>query len=1021
MAFWQIHETILKKSLPIISKFVSVLSCFLKFLILLISVALPITSAIAADNGGAEPVYTVAETPQWVEPVATELEISDTPNGVRNGVYYLLVDRQKNLLSAEASTYQHFSRFRYEILNQNGLESYSSVDIDFDPSYQQLTVNQLIIWRDGVAQDRTTSANFKLLNRESERENLLYNGELTLDILLSDTRVGDVVEYSYTLTGSNPVFGSLWEHGFDLAWGIPVQQLFYRVLVPADTPVAQRQFASDQRFDLLQQGDRQEYRMARHSIAKEPNDDKPELVLSAVRDWQQVAKWAQPLYQHALEQSQGVAEVAAEIQRRHDSTEAQIGAALHWAQNSVRYFGVEYGTNSHNPSPAQETLRRRYGDCKDKAVLLIAILRELGIPAQPALVFSGEHVALDISPYRLHAFNHVIVHLMHDNKHHWIDPTLTHQKGALGQFSESEHGHALVIKAGSNNYLQAMNPTSRPGLVSVQKTITIDEQGEAKMQVVSERSMGEAESHRRSISRQGLSGLSENYLDYFKESIDDIRVAEKLVMEDRVDNTTLTTEHYQFGFDDEKDAHSYVSPDDIVSVLKGIRDTENGEENGYSIETPHLVNETLVVQYNQDINYSAEGSRVDNDYFYFSDQFLIDEEARTLTIKYSFRVKQKEIPAEDYAAVQQDAKTILNSLYLSLSEPLLKNQPKDLGVMAVFLKKWSGNISIGVYIAFALVYLYALVEWLLDRRRNRAKEKPETAFYPVSPKKFWLMGFVTFGLYLIYYFYCTFRYSRDSLAKRVWPGVRAVFSVFFLYSAYSHVREYAASQSARAPVAKAVVVLLAIAYFVLNILGSSAVPMLASILAIACVHPLIKTVNALNSNNTEAYKLHSKMRPRHILFCVLCPFLFLMTIPSELNILPSSAVVQGWQVWPHQKKFMVESHVLRSDEKLRYFYSDAIYDFRLDGNGLTDKHLFAYWGNEQGKLDYIELNLDEIVSIEAGNRSSEASLGTAWMKARTADDQELMVYLPDLDDCKANFIVAVRQSAAKNASFDCKA
>ena len=44
------------------------------------------------------------------------------------------------------------------------------------------------------------------------------------------------------------------------------------------------------------------------------------------------------------------------------------------------------GTNSHQPTPASETLALRYGDCKDKTVLLISLLKALGVEAHPALV-----------------------------------------------------------------------------------------------------------------------------------------------------------------------------------------------------------------------------------------------------------------------------------------------------------------------------------------------------------------------------------------------------------------------------------------------------------------------------------------------------------------------------------------------------------------------------------------------------------------------------------------------------------
>ena len=148
----------------------------------------------------------------------------------------------------------------------------------------------------------------------------------------------------------------------------------------------------------------------------------PFFTISTIADWEDVVNWSLPHYNKPETQNQELATVAARIERRNDTVEAKVGAALQWVQGEIRYFGIELGENSHNPSSADTTLSRRYGDCKDKTVLLIALLNKLGVNAQPALVNTRGYLRDPDYPYRQHAFNHVIVHLEVDGVSHFVDP-----------------------------------------------------------------------------------------------------------------------------------------------------------------------------------------------------------------------------------------------------------------------------------------------------------------------------------------------------------------------------------------------------------------------------------------------------------------------------------------------------------------------------------------------------------------------------------------------------------------------
>jgi len=121
---------------------------------------------------------------------------------------------------------------------------------------------------------------------------------------------------------------------------------------------------------------------------------------------------------------------------------SQIVAALKYAQENIRYVGLEMGSNSHLPTAPEETLKLKYGDCKDKASLLIAILAALEIEAFPALVDTEYTKLLKDRPPAANLFNHVIVSLNYQGKQMWLDPTLINQTGSLTNLYQADYGYA---------------------------------------------------------------------------------------------------------------------------------------------------------------------------------------------------------------------------------------------------------------------------------------------------------------------------------------------------------------------------------------------------------------------------------------------------------------------------------------------------------------------------------------------------------------------------------------------------
>lgn len=138
-----------------------------------------------------------------------------------------------------------------------------------------------------------------------------------------------------------------------------------------------------------------------------------------------------------------------------------ISKVVERLHREVRYTGVEFGAARLVPEYPSETLRRRFGDCKDKSTLLVAALRASGIDAYLALLSAGDDQ--DIAPDLpgLGMFDHAIVYVPgagDAGADLWIDATTEHAR--VGTLPAADTNRlALVIRDGESTLTRT--PTMR--------------------------------------------------------------------------------------------------------------------------------------------------------------------------------------------------------------------------------------------------------------------------------------------------------------------------------------------------------------------------------------------------------------------------------------------------------------------------------------------------------------------------------------------------------------------------------
>jgi lipoprotein NlpI len=412
----------------------------------------------STDNGLKEvqlgkTAFTLADPPPaWVDQLPIPEATTRLPIAIR------LADTQYFLGEVPAA----YIRRATLVNDAAALTAAGRFSIPFAPEYEHIQLHAIRIHRGQEQFDRTSTSNIRFLQREQDLERGVYSGRVTASILIDDVRVGDTVEIAYTSSGQNPVFGGKAFGASPWDQGLPT--LHRRVVLnyPVGRPIAWR-VVGDRPAPPLIPTDTIRDGARRITFDQQPLPGlateamtAPEFFgsrfvqFSEFANWSDVAGWANNLFEAAVPRAGEFQDIVKRIGAL-PSAQARVMAALEFAQSQIRYFSVSLGESSHRPTPPDEVLRRRYGDCKDKSLLLVTLLRELGIETRLVLLQMGRHAGLDKTLPSPQFFDHVIVQAIVDGKPYFLDPTRLGQHGQLDRIGPAHEGIQVLVVARDTN------------------------------------------------------------------------------------------------------------------------------------------------------------------------------------------------------------------------------------------------------------------------------------------------------------------------------------------------------------------------------------------------------------------------------------------------------------------------------------------------------------------------------------------------------------------------------------------
>ncbi|HSS78188.1 MAG TPA: DUF3857 domain-containing protein [Thermoanaerobaculia bacterium] len=416
----------------------------------LLPVAQATQAAVAAAANAAQPWE---GAPFSVDAPALARAAAKVESEEGDDVVVLLAEASYSYDAAGRETYSQ--RLVYKILTATAHESWSTVEENWAPWHQaRPEIRARVITPDGAEHllDPTTITEN---GNTSDAPDMFEDGRV-LRAPLPATRPGAVVEQQVTVRDLSPFFdgGVVRLHGVDL--GVPVLHSRLVLEAPAATPLrwVVRGLPEVRKNETVT-GGRRRVELDVHDL--EPEDD-PEpglpsdtprtayVAFSTGRSWGDLAHRYSELVDRSLRGADLTAFMRSATSGLKGEPASQLDLInLYLARlgQEVRYTGIELGEGGMIPRQPAETLRRRFGDCKDKAVLLTAMLRASDIPAYVALLSAGEDEAdIEESLPGFGMFNHAIV-VVPGSPALWIDPTDPYARA--GELPLADEGRLALI------------------------------------------------------------------------------------------------------------------------------------------------------------------------------------------------------------------------------------------------------------------------------------------------------------------------------------------------------------------------------------------------------------------------------------------------------------------------------------------------------------------------------------------------------------------------------------------------
>lgn len=422
--------------------------------------------------------HLIHPTPKWVQQFHYSQPRHIPYGQISNGTYYLLLATQVKLSNQGSQVNYTVAK---KIINNTGLDHNAIVHINYDASLESLAINSVTVLRNGTMINELINNPVRIVQRESSLNDNLYDKIKTATIILNDLKVGDIIVYNYTILKKSLWHKDTFYKKFMLNYGVPIHQVYATITTDRHHKLYIKNINSNIKPIIINSDNNIKYVWQVKNpqpITIERNvpiwyNPYARVQVSTTNNWADVVKLLMPYFTVPTQLAPALKPEIDKIKKHSTNKRERVAAALTFVQHNIHYARVEIGIGNIKPNPPAQIYQQKYGDCKDKAFLMVTMLHYLGIDAHVALVNVMQKQALKNSLASIDAFDHAIVTVKVNGTRHWLDPTRDYQATSLHNIYMKNYGYALVLKPGTDKLTQMIIPSTSQAVITINETYNL--------------------------------------------------------------------------------------------------------------------------------------------------------------------------------------------------------------------------------------------------------------------------------------------------------------------------------------------------------------------------------------------------------------------------------------------------------------------------------------------------------------------------------------------------------------------
>ena len=339
-------------------------------------------------------------------------------------------------------------------------------------------------------------------------------------------------------------------------------------------------------------------------------------------------------------------------------------------------MGNEAGLGSIKPRSPEEVVKLRYGDCKDKSLLLVSLLKKIGISeAYPALVNSQFQHEIDKLGPGCEVFDHCIVTFRYNGETYWVDPSIPMQGGDFKNLYTPDFGKALVVGVPTDT-LQRLTSGKAVSSTDISEELVINAFNKpAQLKTISIRYGYEADLRRLFLEYYSTNNLMDDLSKDLKLLFPVVNKTSEMKVEDNVEkneiSTTYTFDVDGFWRDGDKEKTEatrglWIFTYEPVLLYYYFKKTPcEGRKLDASQYYPSHLNYHVTFRCPKELLIMDNYFVYDNNAFFF-EQKIEQLSSKSFRVDYQFYTKTNCIKAADYKKICEQKSKIADKLPIAI-------------------------------------------------------------------------------------------------------------------------------------------------------------------------------------------------------------------------------------------------------------------------------------------------------------------------------------------------------------------